>query len=105
MEGWGPTGAPWKLWPFWWGILGERSMSIAFQNIKTGRGVLWTGVTLGITVNNGRTQVLSSISPNPENINYIHTEVHSGEPRHHSFCLLARIILAHSGHTGYLVMI
>lgn len=58
-------------------------MSVGFQNIKAGRGVLLASASLGVTVNkHRRTQVLSTISPNSENTNYLHTKVHSGEPRH-----------------------
>lgn len=49
-------------------------------------------------------QVLSSIFPNPANINCLPAEVHSGEPRHQSswFFFLAKIMLAHRVNTGYL---
>lgn len=87
------------------GISGGRRMSIEFQNIKAGRGGLWASTSLEVNVNNDmRTQVLSSISPNLADINHLWTEVQSDEPRHKS-CLLVRIILAHSGNTGYLVTI
>lgn len=77
-------------------------MSIEFQNIKAGRGRLWASASLEVNVNNDRrTQILSSISPNLANINHLWTEFQPDEPK--SFCLLVRIILAHSGKTGYLV--
>lgn len=81
-------------------------MSIEFQNIKAGKGGLWASASLEVNVNNDRrTQVLSSISPNLADINPLWTEVQSDEPRHKSSCLSVRIILAHSGNTGYLVPI
>lgn len=46
-ERWGPTGVLWKLQSLWQRILGGRRMSMEFENIKAGRGVLWTSASLG----------------------------------------------------------
>lgn len=47
-------------------------------------------------------QILSSIFPNPANSNYLPAKAHSGELRHQSSYLLAKIILAHRGNTDNL---
>lgn len=70
-ERWGPTGVLWKLQSLWQRILEGRKLSIEFENIKARRGVLWTMASLEVTVNGDRKpQVLSNISPNPENLNH-----------------------------------
>lgn len=39
-ERWGPTGVLWKLQSLWQRIFGGGRMSMEFENIKAGRGVL-----------------------------------------------------------------
>ena len=50
---------------------GGKKVIYRFENVKGRRGVLWTIASLEVTVNGDRKpQVLSNISPNPENLNH-----------------------------------